>query len=177
MLARLLIAVFAIIVIATPTLAKKRFALLIGNSAYPSTIGKLKNPKNDVTVVAQALKQVGFKTEVVEDAGLGRIQFALNRHIRRLRRAGRGAVGFLYYSGHGAADQLTKVNYLIPVDAQANNSVELWDSSLPLYQIKQSLSQQAANADHFIIFDACRNELRLIDPDTKSLVQSKGFRS
>jgi uncharacterized caspase-like protein len=37
--------------------------------------------------------------------------------VRRLNGAGSGVVGFVYYSGHGAAEKDTNINYLIPVDA------------------------------------------------------------
>ena len=165
------------LLLAPPALAATgdRVALLIGNSAYPDSIGALKNPHNDVTAIAASLRSVGFKTTVLQDATLGRMQFAINRYVRRLRRAGDDAVGFFYYSGHGAADQGTKTNYLIPIDAKPMNSIELWDSSIPLFQIKQMLSQQAPDANHFVVFDACRNELRLIDPDSKSILATKGF--
>ena len=38
--------------------------------------------------------------------------------VRRLNSAGAGAIGFIYYSGHGAAEKDTNINYLIPVDAK-----------------------------------------------------------
>jgi Caspase domain len=48
-----------------------RLALLIGNDAYVNEIGKLANPHNDVAVLEQALKGLGFEVTVVRDAGLG----------------------------------------------------------------------------------------------------------
>jgi hypothetical protein len=32
--------------------------------------------------------------------------------------SGSGAIGFIYYSGHGAAEKDTNINYLILVDAK-----------------------------------------------------------
>ena len=43
--------------------------------------------------------------------------------VRRLNAAGAGAIGFIYYSGHGAAEKDTNINYLIPVDAQLNREL------------------------------------------------------
>ena len=40
----------------------------------------------------------------------------IKRHIQAVRREGEGTISFVYYSGHGAADPDTKINYLIPVD-------------------------------------------------------------
>ena len=46
------------------------------------------------------------------------------------RKAGVGAIGFLYYSGHGAAVKDTNINYLIPVDAKEPGTAAFWDESL-----------------------------------------------
>ena len=40
--------------------SEKRIALLIGNEAYTSEIGRLANPHNDVALLEQALKGLGF---------------------------------------------------------------------------------------------------------------------
>src|SRR4029453_16666441 len=83
------------------------------------------------------------------------------------------AVGFFYYSGHGAADAGT--NYLIPVDVKTTETGELWDQSLRLTEITRKLKGEAGNATHFVVFDACRNTLKLTRAGSRSIVQSKGF--
>jgi uncharacterized lipoprotein len=40
---------------------------------------------------------------------------SIKRHIAAVRHEGQGAIDLFYYSGHGAANPETKVNYLIPV--------------------------------------------------------------
>jgi len=86
--------------------AEKRIALLIGNEAYASGIGRLENPHNDVALLEQALKGLGFELVVARDAGLGALMTAINAYARRVQVAGSGAVaGFFYYFGHGASDQ------------------------------------------------------------------------
>jgi hypothetical protein len=48
--------------------------------------------------------------------------------------------------------------------------------SLRLTEITQKLSTEARNAKHLVIFDACRNELKLPNAGLrKNLVQSRGF--
>jgi len=42
-------------------LAEKRIALLIGNKDYKPGVGALGNPLNDVRVIGDALKAVGFE--------------------------------------------------------------------------------------------------------------------
>lgn len=58
---------------------------------------------------------------------------AVNAYARRLQAAGPNAVGFFYYSGHGASDGRT--NYLIPVDVKTTVTGELWDESLQLSEV------------------------------------------
>ena len=43
-------------------------------------------------------------------------------------------------------------------------------------RIVNDLNEKASNAVHFVVFDACRNELKLTSRGTKSLRQSKGFK-
>jgi hypothetical protein len=45
--------------------AEGRIALLIGNEAYATQIGRLSNPHNDVALLEDALKGLGFEVTVV----------------------------------------------------------------------------------------------------------------
>jgi formylglycine-generating enzyme required for sulfatase activity len=157
----------------SPLRAQARVALLIGNEAYGNEIGRLSNPHNDVALLEQALKGLDFEVLTVHDAGLGALTRAVNAYARRIQAAGPNAVGFFYYSGHGASDG--NANYLIPVDVKTTETGELWDESLQLTEITRKLKRDASNATHFVIFDACRNTLKLTQPGSRSVVQSKGF--
>jgi uncharacterized caspase-like protein len=126
--------------------------MLIGNEAYESKIGRLANPRNDVALLEQALKGLGFEVMTVHDAGLGALTRAVNAYARRLQADGPSAIGFFYYSGHGASDGST--NYLIPTDVKTTETGELWDQSLRLTEITRKLRAEAGNATHFIVFDA-----------------------
>jgi formylglycine-generating enzyme required for sulfatase activity len=155
------------------TLAEKRMALLIGNETYAGEIGRLANPHNDVALLDQALKGLGFEVVVARDVGLGALTTAINAYARRMQAAGSGAVGIFYYSGHGASDGIT--NYLIPVDVKTIETGELWDQSLRLTEITRKFKSEAGNATHFVVFDACRNTLKLTQPGSRAIVLSKGF--
>src|SRR5262249_613343 len=157
----------------TAAQAEKRIALLIGNEAYASQIGQLANPHNDVALLEQALKGLDFEVVTLHDAGLGALTRAISAYSRRLQAAGPNAIGFFYYSGHGASDGST--NYLIPVDVKTTETGELWDQSLQLTEITRKLKRDASNATHFVVFDACRNTLKLTQPGSRAVVQSKGF--
>ncbi len=47
--------------------AEKRIALLIGKQAYGNEISRLTNPRNDVALLEQALKVLGFEVVVARD--------------------------------------------------------------------------------------------------------------
>jgi Caspase domain len=169
-----LVALVAMVIALDSAIAQdKRIALLIGNEAYGSEIGRLANPHNDVALLEGTLKGLGFEVVTVSNAGLGTLYQALNAYARRIQAAGPNAVGFFYYSGHGASDGST--NYLIPVDVKTIEAGELWDQSLRLPEITRKLKAEAGNATHFVVFDACRNTLRLTQPGSRAIVQSKGF--
>src|SRR5215475_9386507 len=151
--------------------AEKRFALLIGNRAYDPSVGVLKNPHNDIAVVGEALAKQGFEVlPPIRDARRSTILRGVRELVSRLNTAGAGAIGFFYYSGHGAAEKDTNINYLIPVDAKEPGTTAFWDESLKLDDILRLLDG-ARSAAKFIVFDACRNELQLPTKDTtKGLV-------
>ncbi|MBX9925723.1 MAG: caspase family protein [Hyphomicrobiaceae bacterium] len=166
--------IIAISVAGTARAEPARIALLIGNKGYAPQIGRLTNPHNDVDVMARSLRQIGFKVhDVMRDAGQAAIQRALNAYVREVREAGPGAIAFFYYSGHGASDG--SVNYVIPVDATSADTTELWDQSIRLTDIIARLKSESGDATHFVVFDACRNTLKLTAKSTKAIVQAKGF--
>jgi WD40 repeat protein len=149
--------------------AQARHALLIGNQGYTAKIGPLKNPHDDIALVGAALRTLGFVVDEIKDADYRSIDGAIKRHVATVRRGGQGTISFVYYSGHGAANPETKINYMIPVDASAVDE-ELWTYSLNLNTIVQSLRTEAPLATHYVVFDACRSELNL-GAGTKSLAE------
>ena len=44
---------------------------------------------------------------------------------------------------------------------------ELWDESLRLTEVTRKLKTEAGNATHFVVFDACRNTLKLTNPGSQ----------
>jgi hypothetical protein len=169
---RPVVGLFLILILASlPALAEQRIALLIGNQAYDPSVGVLKNPYNDIAVVGQALSRQGFEVlPPIKDARRSTILGGVRDLVRRLNAAGASAIGFIYYSGHGAAEKDTNINYLIPVDAKEPGTSAFWDDSVKLDDILRLLDGARAAAK-FIVFDACRSELQLPTKDTtKGLV-------
>lgn len=153
----------------TAVAAEKRLALLIGNQKYNATVGDpLQTPGNDVALLADKLKNIGFEVETLLDAKRTTLLGAVRKFADHLGAAGDDAIGVFYYAGHGASDP-TGVNYIIPIDASQPDTTDFWDQSVKLDDIT-ALMDTASMAARFIIFDACRNQLRL--PKRSAL---KGF--
>jgi uncharacterized caspase-like protein len=129
--------------------APKRVALLIGNAQY--AIGPLRNPPNDVRLMSESLKALGFQTEVVLNANQARMK----RAVRDFGTQAQGAdVALLYYSGHGT--QAGGENYLIPVQAQIDKEA---DYELEAVSANSVMRQIAGARPHtaIVVLDACRD--------------------
>lgn len=175
----LLSAVITTAVIAPPEAsAQGRHALLIANFGYQPGVGELRNPKRDVDLIASALRQVGFSPDTIrqeQNLTTAAMREVVRAHVARLKAAGPDSVGFFYYSGHGAAapagSQATRrgSNYLIPTDLDTTRRPDFWEKAMPLEEIGKLL-EEASEASHIVVFDACRSELVLPERDV-----TKGF--
>ena len=139
--------------------AEKRIALLIGNKDYKPGVGALVNPHNDVRIVGEALKVVGFEVlRVVHNARRNEMLLAVHDFAANLKAAGPDAVGLLYYSGHGIAS--AGENYLIPVDVDEPSTRLLSVQGVRQSEVLATLRNEAPNAAHYLVLDACRNTLQ-----------------
>ena len=84
-------------------LAEGRYALLIGNEKYHDSVGLLKNPHNDINLLEDTLKTLGFTVTKLADLNYTDFHKAIANHSMRVRDAGANSIGFIYYSGHGAS--------------------------------------------------------------------------
>jgi uncharacterized caspase-like protein len=154
-------AVIALLILLVPSVAhaEKRIALLIGNKDYKAGVGALANPLNDIRIVGEALKAVGFEVlKPAQNARRAEMLIAIHEFASKLKAAGTDAVGFLYYSGHGIAS--AGENYLIPVDIDEPSTVQLSVQGVKQSEVLAILRNEAPNAAHYLILDACRNTLQ-----------------
>ena len=144
-----LVAVFA----ASPVLAEKRVALVIGNSKY-IYVTPLDNPRNDASLMATTLRDLGF--DLIGDGAQldldkGGFDNAVQQFGRELQDAD---IGLFYYAGHGL--QVRGSNYLVPVSAnstrEADVDFQMFDANLVLRQMEGSHTRL-----NIVILDACRN--------------------
>src|SRR5262245_60699494 len=159
MLVRVVVAIVLVLLPAAAfAQAEKRIALLIGNKDYKAGVGALTNPLNDIRIVGDALKSVGFQVSKHENAKRSDLLFAVLAFATKLQAAGPDAIGSLYYSGHGTASE--GENYLIPTDVDELSTVQLSVQGVKQSEVLAILRGEAPNAAHYLVLDACRNTLQ-----------------
>lgn len=136
-----------------PALAQgDRLALLIGNSRYEEAT-PLRNPENDVEIMASSLRATGFQTFVGKNASQKDMSRLITEFVTTAQRKQRPTL-LVYFAGHGV--QLGDVNYLIPVDASAGSADKLQQTSLSATSLLERLV--SANPSLvMLILDACRD--------------------
>lgn len=127
----------------------RRVALVIGNAAYAHA-GALRNPVNDATDVAEKLGRLGFEVSLAHDKD-GRAMTGLIRDFRA-RLAG-ADVGLLFYAGH--AIQVGGTNYLLPVDADLQDELDIERQTIRLQAIVEEMERSART--NIVFLDACRD--------------------
>lgn len=128
---------------------EKRIALVIGNSSYSS--GPLKNPVNDATDMAAALRKLGFQVYLKKNADLEIMEEAIENFGNQLKR---GGVGLFYYAGHGV--QVNGANYLIPTGAKINKESDVRYKAVDAGRVLDEMAN-ANNGLNIVILDACRD--------------------
>lgn len=151
-LAKLVAALTTLMVFAGVAQAERRLALVIGNGDYQ--VQPLDNPTNDARLIAKTLQSVGFEVTHLEDLGQRDLERAVVTFSRDLRAAGEDSVGFFFYAGH--AIQADGENYLIPVDAELQDTLDLRIQTLDASTVMTSL-EAAGNRLNMVFLDACRN--------------------
>ena len=126
-----------------------RNALVIGNAAYRS--GRLDNPVNDADAMERVLKKLDFDVICMRDAAAKDMERAIRDFGRRIRK---GGVALFYYAGHGL--QLDGVNYLVPVDAEIVEELEIKYEAVDADRILDMM-YDADTQINIVILDACRN--------------------
>ncbi|MDP1733411.1 MAG: caspase family protein [Sulfuritalea sp.] len=99
---------------------RRRFAVLVGNNAYPAPIPPLETPIADVSRIAGVLQtRFGFEVRVIKDAGKASIIEALNKVAAE---AGPDDSVLLMYAGHGYLLDEINMGYWIPVDGSVKTA-------------------------------------------------------
>ena len=135
--------------VALQAAAAERVALLIGNNQYATT--PLRNAVNDAKDLSEALKELGFKVIVRENAS----RRDMIEAIREFGQALEGAsTALFFYAGH--AMQFKDRNYLIPIDAAMGSEEDVTFFSVEIGQVFDRMDR-ARTRFNFLILDACRD--------------------
>ncbi|HEX9858067.1 MAG TPA: caspase domain-containing protein, partial [Paracoccaceae bacterium] len=137
--------------------AETRSAIVIGNSDYAGAV--LANPRNDATLMAQTLQELGFDVSLY--LNVTRQQTPLMAEQIRQKLAG-ADVAVLYFAGHGL--QYRGENLLLPVDTDLTSVAGIAQGGTPLSAMLQSVTE-GAKGIKIVILDACRTNLAQGDGD------------
>ncbi len=121
--------------------AQDKFALVIGNSSYKG-LSPLKNPVNDATDIASALRNMGYNVELLKNSSLSAMETGVLNLKNRLS-VSKHSIGFVYYAGHGI--QSNGENFLIPSDADIRDEAFLKTKSLSTQVMMDLLGVQEIN--------------------------------
>jgi uncharacterized caspase-like protein/opacity protein-like surface antigen len=138
---------------ATPALAQKRFAFVIGNGGY-ANVTKLPNALNDANATRAMLQEAGFDITPALDLSLAGLRGALDVFVDKVRRGGPDTTALVYYAGH--AVQLDGANYILPTDIRPQIGSNIAEQSLSLSDILRRLDGAGAKSK-IAILDACRD--------------------
>ena len=135
------------------TRPSERVALVVGNSAYPHA--RLPNARNDARLIASTLDEIGFATELLTDVGKAALETAIVRLGERMESAGRDALGFFYFAGHGV--QHDGVNFILPIDADLPDVRYLRSGAVPVDLVIDEIDRCPHAQATVVALDACRD--------------------
>ncbi|MGO9486287.1 MAG: caspase family protein, partial [Rhodomicrobium sp.] len=132
---------------ASPALAEKRVALVIGNSDYASP---LSNPSNDADDIAAALRRLQFEVTERRDLTVRAFDRTLDDFIPQAKDAD---VALFFFSGHGV--QIDKRGYLAPIDVKAESESSALRELVAIQEVVSRI--EGAAKVGVIVLDACRD--------------------
>ena len=139
--------------VASPALAEKRVALVVGNNDYRN-VPKLQKAVNDARTMGDTLKQLGFTVMVAENQnrqGFSETLLAFDRAVDA------GDTAFFFFAGHGF--EIAGQNFLLPTDVPAATEGQeelVRDASIQADRIIERLQNRKVRTA-ILVFDACRN--------------------
>ena len=135
---------------------EKRYALIIGNSAYPKEIGALRNPVNDATDLAKELQNSNFEVQLLTNVTYVQMREAMRKFNEKLTEGPKDqTVGLFYYAGHGV--QHEEENYMVPIDAKVEFEDDIPRMCFPVQRMVLANMERSNSRMNIVVLDACRN--------------------
>lgn len=139
----------------TPTVQKKRVALLIANQDYRDKNLNLTGPINDAKLIQNSLLKAGFKVTLKTNLTQKDMNLAISSFLGSIDG---NTVSLVYYSGHGI--EIGGVNYLIPTDFRLTGDLTATQAAMQSVDIARLYADMEASAEgslNITILDACRD--------------------
>lgn len=146
------------LLLAVPAMAETRLALVIAQTNYQHTseLSRVELASAEADQIEAALKDTGFKVTRTGDLTSEGLRTALDNFRLSLEQAGPQAVGFLYYTGHGAQHPQSRNSFLLGTEARLRGASDLAAHGVALETQKDAFSATGVKAI-IMVFDACRN--------------------
>ena len=141
-----------------PAFAEVRLALVIDQTNYQHTseLTRVTLASSEADQIEAALKDTGFKVTRHRDLTSTGLRDALDAFRLSLENAGPEAVGFLYYTGHGAQHPQSRNSFLLGTEARLRGASDLAAYGIALETQKDAFAATGVKAI-IMVFDACRN--------------------
>ncbi len=144
--------------VSVKTATGPRLALVIAQTDYSGSLSDVKLAEDEAGVIANALSSTGFVVTRVSNLTRQELAQSLDTFRASLERAGPDAVGFVYYTGHGAQHPQSRDSYLLGTDARLNAASDLAVYGLDMKTQRDGFAATGAKVV-FLVFDACRNDV------------------
>ncbi|HPE47342.1 MAG TPA: SUMF1/EgtB/PvdO family nonheme iron enzyme [Hyphomonas sp.] len=148
-----------LVLLAAPGFADEtRLALVIDQTNYQnaSELSRVAGAGHEADLIESALRDTGFDVTRVSNRTRTQLVNALDDFRIHLEQAGPEAVGFVYYTGHGAQHPQTHSSFLLGIDARLRAASDLAAYGIDLEAQRDGFAATGAKAV-FLVFDACRN--------------------
>lgn len=148
LLGRVLVLALALLAVPAAAQAQQRVALVVGNGAYRE-VPRLPNPARDAADMAETLRGLGFRVQLLRDATRPAFEAGLQRFAREATGA---EVAAFFFAGHGI--EVRGENHLIPVEAKLAEAADVDFETVSLPAVLRAM--QGAQA-RLVFLDACRD--------------------
>lgn len=126
-------------------------ALVVGNGKYAHE-ESLRNPERDAADIADRLRSLGFRTELVVNLPRFEFEAKVVEFVKGLR-DNAAEIGLFFYAGHGL--QVAGTNYLLPTDAKIESLSDVKTNGVSLDFILERMESRSRKT--VMLLDACRD--------------------
>lgn len=138
--------------LAGPSTAHERFALVIGNAGY-TNVPALDNAVNDARLISDELRGAGFSVTTLTDSNRAEMMREVETFASDVRAAGSEALAVFYFAGHGVRSD--EFNYLLPLGVNIRTEADIAGEAVPAEWILDRI--HTPQAVSVMILDACRD--------------------